>query len=351
MYGLDSPNPNNWTAVIESYADPLKSGRLRVRINGFHNLDKTILPTEDLPWAQVAVPVNGSATTHAPKIGDWVIGFFLDGTDAQFPIVTHILPGINTVLVKQPVGAPKMPAGQLGFSDRPGEPSLPPLAREIVQFTAIDTSNRGRAHVCDISYEVDQTVVAIKTLFGPAFDIIRKLINAAIGLTCLDATGFSKVIVDTVRKVTAFLKEFKRVVDEVRKTISGWIEVARKVTAMIRYILSLPAKAAAFFADCVKKFTAILKRGLKELFAGLADDVDTGGIGEIITAVNEGVAAGQELANSGTRLIGLVQPASIAAALLSPSSQAEVDAAGVAMNKLISDAGPINSPLDVGQGP
>ena len=350
MYGLDSPNPNNWTAVIESYADPLKSGRLRVRINGFHNLDKTILPTEDLPWAQVAVPVNGSATTHAPKIGDWVIGFFLDGTDAQFPIVTHILPGINTVLVKQPVGAPKMPAGQLGFSDRPGEPSLPPLAREIVQFTAIDTSNRGRAHVCDISYEVDQTVAAIKTLFGPVFDVIRKLINAAIGATCLDPTGISKTIVDIVRKVTAFIKEFTRVVKEVQKTISAWIEVARKITAIIRYILSLPEKAAAFFADCVKKFTAILKRGLKQLFAGLAGDAP-GGLGEIITAVNEGVAASQQLANAGTRLIATVQPANIAAALLSPTSQAEVDAAGVAMRKLISDAGPINSPLEVGQGP
>jgi len=349
MYGNDRANPNNWTGVVEDYDDPLKTGRLRVRIFGFHNPDKIILPTDCLPWAMVGLPVNGSTTFTGPKIGDWIVGFFLDGESAQFPVVTHVLPGINTVLVKQPVGAPRMPAGEI--YDRPGQPSLPPLSRGVVQFTAIDTSNRGRAHVCDISYEVDQTVVAIKTLFGPAFDIIRKLINAAIGLTCLDATGFSKVIVDTVRKVTAFLKEFKRVVDEIQKTISGWIEVARKVTAMIRYILSLPEKAAAFFADCVKKFTAILKRGLKELFAGLASDIDTGGIGEIITAVNEGVAAGQQLANSGARLIATVQPATVAAALLSPSSQAEVDAAGVAMNKLISDAGPINSPLDVGQGP
>jgi hypothetical protein len=240
-----------------------------------------------------------------------------------------------------------MPAGQI--YDRPGEPSLPPLARGVVQFTAIDTSNRSRAHVCDISYEVDQTVVAIKTLFGPAFDIIRKLINAAIGLTCFDPTGFSKAIVDTVRKVTAFLKEFNRVVNEVRKTLLGWLEVARKVTAMIRYILSLPAKAAAFFADCVKKFTAILKRGLKELFAGLADDIDTGGIGEIITAVNEGVAAGQELANSGTRLIGLVQPTTLAAVIFSPSSQAEVDAAGVAINKLIASEPPVANVLSSSQ--
>jgi hypothetical protein len=351
MYGLDSPNPNNWTAVIESYADPLKSGRLRVRINGFHNLDKTILPTEDLPWAQVAVPVNGSATTHAPKIGDWVIGFFLDGTDAQFPIVTHVLPGINTVLVKQPVGAPKMPAGQLGFSDRPGEPSLPPLAREIVRFTAIDTSNRSRAHVCDISYEVDQTVAAIKTLFGPVFDVIRKLINAAIGATCYDPTGFSKTIVDIVRKVTAFIKEFTRVVKEIQKTVSSWLEVARKVKAMIDYILSLPAKAAAFFTDCVRKFTAILQKGLKDLFSDLAGDVDTGGLGEVISAVQDGADAVQDLANSGARLIATVQPATLAAVILAPTSQSEVDAAGVAINKLISDADPITSPLDVGQGP
>jgi hypothetical protein len=348
MYENDLANLSNWTGVVEDYDDPLKTGRLRVRIYGFHNANKTILPTECLPWAMVALPANGSTTFAGPKVGDWVIGFFFDRESAQLPVVTHVLPGINTVLVKQPVGAPRMPAGQI--YDRPGQPSLPPLGRGVVQFTAIDTSNRSRAHVCDISYEVDQTVVAIKTLFGPAFDIIRKLINAAIGLTCYDATGFSKVIVDTVRKVTAFLKEFNRVVNEIQKTISGWIEVARKVTAMIRYILSLPEKAAAFFADCVKKFTAILKRGLKELFAGLAGDAP-GGIGEIITAVNEGVAASQELANAGTRLLATVQPASIASALLSPTSQAEVDAAGVAMNKLISDAGPINSPLDVGQGP
>ena len=311
MYGLDSPNPNNWTAVIESYSDPLKSGRLQVRINGFHNLDKTILPTEDLQWAQVAVPVNGSTTTHSPKVGDWVIGFFLDGTDAQFPIVTHVLPGINTVLVKQPVGAPRMPAGQI--YDRPGQPSLPPLGRGVVQFTAIDTSNRSRAHVCDISYEVDQTVSAIKTLFGPVFDVIRKLINAAIGATCLDPTGISKTIVDIVRKVTAFIKEFTRVVKEVQKTVSGWLEVARKVRAMIDYILSLPAKAAAFFTDCVRKFTAILRKGLKDLFTDLVGDVEIGGIGEIITAVQEGADAVQDLASSGARLIATVQPATLAA--------------------------------------
>jgi len=349
MYENDLVRASNWTGIVEDYDDPLKTGRLRVRINGYHNVNKTILPTDCLPWAMVGLPVNGSTTFTGPKVGDWVIGFFLDGESAQFPVVTHVLPGINTVLVKQPVGAPVMPNGEI--YDRVGQPSLPPLGRGVVQYTAIDTSNRRRAHVCDISYEVDQTVSAIKTLFGPVFDVIRKLINAAIGATCYDPTGISKTIVDIVRKVTAFIKEFTRVVKEIQKTVNGWLEVARKVRAMIDYILSLPAKAAAFFTDCVKKFVAILKKGLKDLFTDLVGDVDTGGIGEIITAVNEGVAAAQDLANSGARLLATVQPATLAAVILSPTSEAEVAAAGVAMNKLISDAGPINSPLETGQGP
>ena len=113
----------------------------------------------------------------------------------------------------------------------------------------------------------------------------------------------------------------------------------------------MPAKAAAFFTDCVRKFTAILQKGLKDLFSDLAGDVGTGGLGEIISAVQDGADAVQDLASAGTRLIGTIQPASIAAVVLAPSSQAEVDAAGVFINKLISDAGPIKSPVDVGQGP
>ena len=349
MYENDLVNLNNWTGVVEDYDDPLKTGRLRVRINGFHNINKTVLPTTDLPWAMVALPVNGSTTVTGPKVGDWVIGFFFDRESAQLPVVTHVLPGINTVVVKQPIGAPQMPAGQI--YDRPGQPSLPPLGRGVVQFTAIDTSNRSRAHVCDISYEVDQTVAAIKTLFGPVFDTIRKLINAAIGATCYDPTGISKTIVDIIRKVTAFVKEFTRVVKEIQKTVSSWLAVARKVKAMIDYILSLPAKAAAFFTDCVKKFIAILKKGLKDLFTDLVGDTGTGGIGEIVSAVQDGVDAVQDLTRAGTKLIATVQPETLSAIILAPSSQAEVDAAGVFINKLISDAGPIVSPIDVGQGP
>ena len=347
MYGLDSPNPNNWTAVIESYDDPLKSGRLRVRINGFHNLDKTILPTEDLPWAQVAVPVNGSATTHAPKIGDWVIGFFLDGTDAQFPIVTHILPGINTVLVKQPVGAPSMPAGQI--YDRPGQPSFPPLSRGVVQYTAIDTSNRKRAHICDISYEVDQTVTALKIVFGPLFDALRAAINLVIASTCFDPTGATKQIVDVARQVAQFIKEVTSEINEIRKTLESWVKIAEQVAAMITFIRNLPEQAAIFFRDCLAKLSAVLKKGLQGLFSDLVGDIDGGGFGDVISALKEVSDATSDLIDAGTKLAKT--PAKLINISLTPTSQAEADASVAGIKQLISAEGPINSPLDVGQGP
>ena len=347
MYGLDSPNPNNWTAVIESYADPLKSGRLRVRINGFHNLDKTILPTEDLQWAQVAVPVNGSTTTHSPKVGDWVIGFFLDGTDAQFPIVTHVLPGINTVLVKQPVGAPRMPAGQI--YDRPGQPSFPPLSRGVVQYTAIDVSNRKRAHVCDISYEVNQTVTALKIVFGPIFDALRAAINLAIGATCFDPTGLTKQIIDLARQVSQFIREVISEINEITKTLESWAAIAQQVAAVITFIRNLPEQVAIFFKECLAKLSAVLRKGISDLFSELAGDVGGGGFGEVVSALKEVSDATSDLAKASQRLAQT--PAKLIEIALTPTTQAEAEASVAGIRQLISDAGPINSPLDVGQGP
>jgi hypothetical protein len=347
MYENDLANLNNWTGIVEDYDDPLKTGRLRVRINGFHNINKTVLPTTDLPWAMVALPVNGSTTFMGPKIGDWVIGFFFDGESAQLPVVTHVLPGINTVVVKQPVGAPRMPVGEI--YDRPGRPSLPPLGRGVVQYTAIDKSNRNRAHVCDISYEVNQTVTALKIVFGPLFDALRAAINLVIGGSCLDPTGFVKMALDLARQVTQFIKEVTSELNEIQKTLDEWTKVAEYVAAMITYIRSLPEQAAIFFRDCISQLVGILKRGIQDLFAELAGDVGDGGFGEIVGVINDGVAAVTDLTKTTAKL--LATPQKIAAIVLTPTSTADAENAVAGIKQLVSDAGPISSPLDVGAGP
>lgn len=82
-----------WIGVVEDRMDPEKSGRVRVRIYGYHTDDKSLLPTADLPWAVPILPITSASisgigsTPLGPVEGTWVLGFFLDGADMQQPAI------------------------------------------------------------------------------------------------------------------------------------------------------------------------------------------------------------------------------------------------------------------------
>jgi len=88
-----------FNGVVEDRADPQFLGRVRVRCIGFHTANKTDLPTEDLPWAQVLLPITSAAISglgNSPSAlveGSWVMGYFRDGEMCQQPVVLGSLPG------------------------------------------------------------------------------------------------------------------------------------------------------------------------------------------------------------------------------------------------------------------
>lgn len=84
-----------WVGVVEDRKDPLKLGRARVRIFGWHTGDLS-LKTEDLPWALAMVPLHNPAGVKSPPEGTWVVGFFLDGMVGQQPLMIGVLPGYRT---------------------------------------------------------------------------------------------------------------------------------------------------------------------------------------------------------------------------------------------------------------
>ena len=82
---------------IESWSDQADGKgwghRYKVRILGYHPYDTSRLSDEDLPWAGVMMPVtagtgaaNFSESSNV-RPGDVVIGFFLDGDNAQIPMI------------------------------------------------------------------------------------------------------------------------------------------------------------------------------------------------------------------------------------------------------------------------
>lgn len=88
-----------WIGVVEDRMDPLKIGRCRVRILGYHLDNKQVLPTTDLPWAIPLQPITSAAisgkgsTPVGPLEGTWVIGFFADGQDCQQPVIMGTMGG------------------------------------------------------------------------------------------------------------------------------------------------------------------------------------------------------------------------------------------------------------------
>ena len=113
-----------FVGVIENINDPEGVNRVQVRCLQYHTEDRAALPTEQLPWATFG---QSSARMSAPMCvpGDWCMGIFMDGKQAQQPLIIMVLDGIPGAQDKS-----------RGFSDPSGiypkvlnKPTTSPLSR------------------------------------------------------------------------------------------------------------------------------------------------------------------------------------------------------------------------------
>ena len=138
-----------FVGVVESRQDPLKVGRVQVRVVGSHSADLNILPTSELPWCLVMLPTTAAGISGIGQSatglleGSWVFGYFRDGDRRQEPVIMGSLPG-----------RPVAPANTtIGFNDPNGiypkyinEPDVNRLAvndpNKPHSSLAIDKDNR-----------------------------------------------------------------------------------------------------------------------------------------------------------------------------------------------------------------
>lgn len=107
--------------------DPLKLGRVKVRVVGVHSENTSAVPLEDLPWAPIILPpTNGfSGIGISPTgiiEGTWVLVYFADGINLQNPVVIGVTTGINpsTKLIdSKPVAEAKSEANAVAPSQKP----------------------------------------------------------------------------------------------------------------------------------------------------------------------------------------------------------------------------------------
>ena len=150
-----------WRAVVEDNNDPLKAGRVRVRIHGLHTENILVseidgIPVEELPWAQPCMPiiegsVSGYGSWSVPLQGSHVMVFF-EAMNLTQPRYFATMPGIPEES-EEVLSERNNPDASKGFRDpdnvypeidKLGEPDVDRLARGVTANTSVETKNSNR---------------------------------------------------------------------------------------------------------------------------------------------------------------------------------------------------------------
>ena len=343
----------SWVGVVENIDDPLKNGRVKVRIFGWHTEDLIKLPTAVLPWATVTQSSTG--TFSAPVPGDFVNGYFADGRSAQNPYVLSVLPGVRDLAANpwdtsrgfspQPLfpgekaekDAPEMnPAIADAVAKNPTTNSY--ISKGIVAGTGISLTNSSLAHVCDFRYQLDFNI-GISGLINPVTaitqaikngknnaanfiammikklnDTIRTAVKALISAMNLDPTG-------QIASVYAIVKAKLDDINTFIKQIAEYVEIAatiyylvKNINEIVDYLKSLPARFLAIVQDCITRFL----NGAKAFVAQVA--AIPGQIGATVDSLASSIQAGADelLGKQQAELNDVVIPESLKGVFTSP---------------------------------
>lgn len=181
-----------YEGIVEDVSDPLNLGRVRARIAGIHDTEKTdivavVSPTEDLPWA---FPCFVPGTFIVPQVGDAVWIMFRQG-NPDYPVylgtwygiteadtIKGRLPGKGAVPQKTQVAAP-------GEAQAPG-------ANNTVSYTV------------PAGIEVPEEAYQHKQTLDPTVNVIHKSPRGATIYEVMDSGSERFVFADRMGQIFEF---------------------------------------------------------------------------------------------------------------------------------------------------
>jgi hypothetical protein len=285
-----------WIGVVEDRIDPLNVGRCKVRIFGSHTDNLQEIPTSELPWATPVYPVNDSRSFSAPLEGDYVFGFFMDGTSSQAPAMLGVFPAIpqkepneiqgvgfnarakytNSVIKESDAVTP------IVYTDTPamkpvrvGEPTAP-APSNTYEGTGIEKSDNSRAHVCDVAGVIKYQAAFEALKNSTVFQAIRNGIEALTSGAA--ASPLTTGIVAAIKVLRGILRTINELLDFINGVLKTIAEFIAKVQQTIAWFLSLPARLLQQFRDCL----ASLYAALSGVFTS-AIDATTSSFSQLIT--------------------------------------------------------------------
>ena len=262
--------------------------RYKVRIMGYHTAAPGDLSDDDLPWASVMLPVTAGTSggaRHTPQLrqGNFVYGFFMDGEDAQMPIIMGV------------IGYNQYTAVMKNVPDTPFSPFSGYTVDDTVPRDALGTTQEEGEAVSD---DVEES----KTNNKEVMESPASLVGRKDGASKEQYKNESKPkIVPTISRcepapLVGIQREMKNMLSEVKriqKTANDWeTKVSTKIDNIEKEIAKVQDNATKAIAGDVKRITGeIQKNALKKVNDTLKDtyhDVFPSQLGELKTKV-EGV--------------------------------------------------------------
>jgi hypothetical protein len=334
--------------------------RRKVRIMGYHPTNESDLSNDDLPWAQVLLSTTAgsgagnNATNLKISPGDSVFGFFMDGDNAQLPVIIGVFGKTEEGAVPEQYSLPFKPftgytskikndgtnlkANQTneGTADTQKSPYHLPTQTtnqkgEIGYFSGIGdkvqfASTKSNAFVDKISTELENAVKFVQTL-SSYNNLSQQYIDEQIEKLCKEISkkiqGISSGIVggvlnDTYKKMVPSLNEgVEKVYDDVNskvkaatKSISaGHLAGAAAQEATIPQLKKLQNEIPKLgkcivsgLFDIIDEMLCALLKNIANLVSCVVDQF----LGGLINAIIGAIEAGLSLAMGALGILNLL---------------------------------------------
>jgi hypothetical protein len=209
--------------------------RCKVRILGYHPYSEVELPNEDLPWAQVMVPTTAGtgaanyATNTKLQQGDVVFGFFLDGDNAQLPVIIGCFGRTDKVSSEQ-FATPFSPF--TGYTDNIKKPSGTLKAEESNQQNAGSQKSPRSVSPSTAAKINSQTPGSEEISYFSG--IGQKII---FGNSCEDTAikGISTEVTNLLSKVQNSSSVFSNISNEIDRTVETITGLANGIVGQMFY--------------------------------------------------------------------------------------------------------------------
>ena len=334
--------------------------RRKVRIMGYHPSNEADLSNDDLPWAQVLLSTSdGSGAGNFAKSiqilpGDSVFGFFMDGDNAQLPVIIGVFGKTKEGASKEQFRSPFQPfTGYTskikndGSNLKPNQTNegtqetqkspyhLPTKAAnekgELSYFRGIGdkvqfASTKANSFVDKITTELENAIKFVQTLSSYK-DLSKDYINSQIDILCEEVAkkiqGVSSGIVggvlnDTYKKIVPTLysatelvynEEFEKTKAKTKSISQAHLAGAAAQEATVPAIKKLQDKIPELTKTITSKLKNIIKQMLCALLKNIANLVSCvvdQFLGGILNAILGAISAGLNLALSALGIIKLI---------------------------------------------